>query len=313
MDVQSFTQKLFLVFKPIAQRNDIAFHFENSKLENNHISTNQTYVKRILKNLLSNAFKFTNQGSVTFEIYTPSTSRLEDTQLDTEHAVAFKVQDTGIGIPQNQQESIFERHQRTKNTKGGSGLGLHICQELSDSLGGEITVQSEVDQGSTFILYLPAQKTESSTDSQPKNGTISQNKAIQNQNKTILIIDDSEVHNLAIKEYLNYTFEKCITADSLPKAYDLLGNCDVDCIVSDYTIYDDNCIDFLKEINKDENYTDIPTIVYTGKKLSDAERNSLLNYANSIIKKSAGSYDTLTNTILSFFRKNGQHRPSIAE
>ncbi|MEL7833562.1 ATP-binding protein [Fodinibius sp. N2] len=313
LDLKSFTQKLFLVFKPIAQRNDITFHFKNAELDHQHISTNQTYVKRILKNLLSNAFKFTNEGSVTFEIFSLPASTLENTQIDTDQAIAFKIQDTGIGIPKNQLKSVFERHKRTKNTKQGSGLGLHICQELSKSLGGEIDVKSNVEEGSTFILYLPVQKTESPAISHKKNGHTSQKKAIQNQDKTILIIDDSEVHNLAIKEYLNYTFEKCITVDTLPKARDVLDNTEIDCIVSDYTIYGDSCLGFLQEIRNNQRFSGIPTIVYTGKKLTDTERESILSYADTIVKKSAGSYDTLTHTIISFFRKNNQSASSLVK
>ena len=311
LNLRSFTKKLFLVFKPIAQRNEIDFHFESSKLNHTYIATNQTYVKRVLKNLLSNAFKFTNEGSVTFEVYSLASHEIANTKIKTDDAVAFKIKDTGIGIPKTQQKTIFGRHKRTENTKKGSGLGLHICQKLSKSLGGEIEVKSEIKKGTTFTLYLPAK--ESKSISHKKNGHVTQKKAIQNQNKTILIIDDSEVHNLAIKEYLKYTFDECIAVNTLSKAYEELSKTEIDCIVSDYTIKNNTCMSFLEEISNNTHYSDIPKIVYTGKKLCKTDRDTILNFANTIIKKKAGSYDTLTNTIISFFRKHNYNNSSLVE
>ncbi len=307
LDLESFSQKLFLVFKPIAQRNGISFHFDISSLQHSNISTNQTYVKRVLKNLLANAFKFTHEGSVTFNISSVSSDNVEGTDISTDYAIAFTIRDTGIGIPKDQQKKIFGRHKRTENSQDGSGLGLHISQELTQALGGGIKVDSEIGKGSTFTLYLPAQKSASdpsATAHTQKNGHANNGKAIRNQNKTILVIDDSEVHNLAIKEYLNYTFNECITANSLSKAHEVLQNNDIDCIVTDYIIYDDNCLDFVEQVKNDERLKSIPIIVYTGKKLKTEERQSILSHTNAIVTKNAGSYDKLVNTIFSCFRKN---------
>jgi len=306
LDLPTFSQKLFLVFKPIAQRNEIDFRFNISELKHHQISTNETYIKRILKNLLSNAFKFTNQGSVTFEVCSLSTEELEHTNMDTDKAIAFNIHDTGIGIPKDQLKSIFERHKRTKNTKDGSGLGLHICQKLSHSIGGKIEVKSKVNEGSTFILYIPAKNAPSPARAHTINGNRDHKKDISNKNKTILIIDDSEVHNLALKEYLNYTFDNCIAVNTLSKAQKILKENAIDCIVSDYIISDNTCLGFLKEIDNDERYTNIPTIVYTGKKLTKNNQQNILNHADAIVKKNAGSYEKLTNTILSFFHQTEQ-------
>lgn len=308
LDLEAFAQKMFLVFRPIAQRNEIDFHFESARLHHKHIFTNQTYVKRILKNFLSNAFKFTNEGSITFEIYSLPASELNNTSIDTNNAIAFNIQDTGIGIPEHQQESIFERHQRTENAQQGSGLGLHICKELAQAIGGTIKVESKVNCGSAFTLYLPATKSAPrSAISNSSHPLASPQESIPSQNKTILLVDDSEIHNLAIKEYLQYTFEKCIAVNSTAKAQQKLKEVEVDCIVSDFTLCDnENCINFLKRIRNDERYSEIPIIIYTGKKLSETEQHAASQYANAIVKKNTGSYDTLTNTIISLFRENSR-------
>lgn len=303
MNLKTFSQKLYLVFNPIAKRNEIKLDFDTSSLQHDTITTNQTYVKRILKNLLANAFKFTNEGSVTFKVYSVSEQHLQDQDLDSNSAIAFQVKDTGIGIPEEQQAQIFKRHQRTVQNKSGSGLGLHISKRLTKAIGGALTVDSTVGKGSVFTLYLPIYQNPETHIAKPSSNehsfTHAQNK--QKQDKSILIIDDSEVHNLALREYLNYTFKNCLTASSQQDAYKILETHHIDCIVTDYTLKDCTCLDFLKKIRKKETYASTPAIVYTGKKLTKEEHAAITSYADTLIKKKSGSYDRLASTISSFF------------
>jgi signal transduction histidine kinase/DNA-binding response OmpR family regulator/CHASE3 domain sensor protein len=114
------------------------------------IKSDQQRLEQILKNLISNAIKFTQNGSVTLEIVKFKHDK---------NRVAFIVKDTGIGIPKSQQPHIFEAFQQadgsTKRKYGGTGLGLSISRELAKLLGGEITLNSEVNAGSTFTLTIP--------------------------------------------------------------------------------------------------------------------------------------------------------------
>jgi signal transduction histidine kinase len=155
-------EMLARLFRDEAETRRLSFDVHIDSAAARTIVTDAQRLKQVLKNLLSNAFKFTEQGGVRLRVTTACEGRNPDRALlgGTQNVIAFEVSDTGIGIPPNKQTIIFEAFQQadtgTSRKFGGTGLGLAISRELSKLLGGDIQLSSSIPgQGSTFTLYLP--------------------------------------------------------------------------------------------------------------------------------------------------------------
>src|SRR4029434_8675156 len=146
----------------------LSFAVHMDRQHGRSLSTDSKRVQQVLKNLLSNAFKFTEQGGVRLSVSAAVGGWSDNHPILTGAAsvVAFEVSDTGIGIPFEKQRIIFEAFQQadasTSRKYGGTGLGLAISRELATFHGGEIRLTSTPGQGSTFTLYLPLNYNDSS-------------------------------------------------------------------------------------------------------------------------------------------------------
>ncbi len=155
-------QTMQMQFNHVAAAKNLSFRTHVAPSLPPVIQTDQQRVEQIIKNLLSNAFKFTESGTVTLSIFPPSNDINTTTgKLLADQTIAFAVTDTGIGMTPEQQAIVFEGFQQadgsTSRKYGGTGLGLTISRELAIRLGGHIGLESESGKGSSFTLYLPRQ------------------------------------------------------------------------------------------------------------------------------------------------------------
>ncbi len=161
MQFAEITDQLSRSFHQLAADKGLEFTIECAQKLPTQMYTDQKRLQQILKNLLSNAFKFTEKGrvSLTIKVTDRRGNFANESLNEADQVIAFSVVDTGIGIPAEKQRIIFEAFQQADGTTsrkyGGTGLGLSISREIARLLGGEIRVVSAPGEGSTFTLYLP--------------------------------------------------------------------------------------------------------------------------------------------------------------
>ena len=246
LKVKEFATDIKQHFSHIAKNKGLSLEVSAGDNLPEAIQTDFQKLDQIMKNLISNASKFTEKGGISISINRPP----QDTKFSTSGLVPNKtlsiaVSDTGIGIPKDKQHEIFEAFQQadgsTSRKYGGTGLGLSISRELAKLLGGEIQLESTVDKGSTFILYLPENgpeiipaseaeeavaKSLSAKAEAEKNKIKAVEKAVANnisnnnyddikpQDNSILIIEDDPVFAKLLNEQCRENGFKCLTADN---------------------------------------------------------------------------------------------------
>ena len=157
----SLVEFLKRTFRHVAEAKSLEFKTQLAPELPKTINTDPKRLQQVLKNLLSNAFKFTERGAVSFNVSIVKAGWSPDHEIlnRSKTVVAFAVHDTGIGIPAEKQQIIFEAFQQadgsTSRKFGGTGLGLAISREIATLLGGELRLVSNPGEGSTFTLYLP--------------------------------------------------------------------------------------------------------------------------------------------------------------
>ncbi|MCC4211696.1 hybrid sensor histidine kinase/response regulator [Leeuwenhoekiella parthenopeia] len=211
-------------------------------------------IKQILSNLVTNAYKFTQSGSITI------TANYQSGEL------IFKVIDTGCGIPKEQQEHIFKEFAQAEKTTqrkfGGFGLGLSISRRLTTLLKGDLKLESTPHKGSTFTLIIPVKKSGQLEESPSKNQSPAATEKILIQH--VLLVDDEPAQlQLARALFANYDLQ-VTTAFNGAEALELLNKNRPDLILTDIQMPVMDGISLIKELKKSKQLKTIPVIALSG-------------------------------------------------
>lgn len=298
MDVYEIPQHIQNLFLPVAKQKDLELSVD---VDNNIAEIFHTDVKRfhqILNNLLSNALKFTEEGSVTVKVdrahITPAMRQLSDTWI------TVSVTDTGIGIPKNKQSIVFESFQQadgaTVRKYGGTGLGLSICREVTKLLGGWITLSSTEGQGSTFTVYLPslpegnaAQTNMAEQEAVYTDGTpaipLSVSKSIFEE-KHILIVDDDYRNIYALRQALEHKGVHILEASNGVECLNILQTATrVDAVLMDIMMPEMDGYETMERIRKDLQLHELPIIALTAKAMKQDQDRAFEAGASDYISK----------------------------
>ncbi|MEE4242584.1 MAG: response regulator, partial [Desulfopila sp.] len=157
--LQRITEDLERMYGEVAKNKGLHLEFVVAENLPPAMKTDSQRLQQILRNLITNAIKFTREGTVSLRIGRPEPDQIQDTLLTKEDSIAFTVEDQGIGIPEEKQRVIFEAFQQadgsTSRNYGGTGLGLSISKELTKLLGGAIHLHSQPGKGSAFTVVVP--------------------------------------------------------------------------------------------------------------------------------------------------------------
>lgn len=278
------------LFAEVAQNKKIKY---TSNIGNvpRHIFTDKVRIEQVMKNLLSNAFKFTpEKGSITINV-SPGNSN------DT---VSFSIKDSGIGIPLDKQQAIFEAFQQadgsTSRKYGGTGLGLSISRELANLLGGAITLKSEPDKGSEFILTIPlrAKETKPNEDDNLQSAesfalteqflsTAKRSPRSPDKEALIVIVEDDKNFAVILQNYARDHGFKSILVDSGNNAVGVISESLPDAVILDIKLPGKDGWQILKELKLAEKTAHIPVHLMSA---GDVEANRMRREgAISFIKK----------------------------
>jgi signal transduction histidine kinase len=281
------------MFKPLIANDDVALIFEEAKALP-MLTSDQAKVAQILRNLISNALKFTKRGYVRVSAHLTSDSK----------SVVFEVADTGIGIPPEHHRTIFEEFTQVENplqtTVKGTGLGLPLSQRLAGVLGGTIEVRSALGEGSTFSLVIPV-NLQSEAD-----GVEIPMTARSEGIERVLIIDDNEIERYALRQFLAPGRYEVIEATGGYHGLRLARQRRPDFIFLDLIMPDIHVVEILNLLQASEETRSVPVIIFTSKRPDRGEAQALAA-ASALLLKQDLSRETVANVIRTVRQSSEAH------
>lgn len=303
VSTQRLAGDLRQLFQPVADQRGLNFTIDVADGTPDLVETDRQRLEQILKNLLSNAFKFTEKGSVKLRI------------APGDRGMEFSVKDTGIGISRDQQNSIFEAFQQADGTIsrkfGGTGLGLSISRELARLLGGAIALDSKPGKGSTFTLAVPLTydaggvAPRAPRSAEPAGAPVSQDvpqtsyaalpraieddrDALASNRRTLLVVEDDDRFATIVRDLSREMAFQCLVANNGEEAIKLAKQYRPSAIVLDVGLPDQSGLTVLDTLKRDENTRHIPIhVVSAGDHATTARALGAMGYLSKPVKREA--------------------------
>jgi signal transduction histidine kinase/CheY-like chemotaxis protein/CHASE3 domain sensor protein len=265
-------------FEPVANNRRLALQFRVAPGAPESIETDPQRLEQVLRNLLSNALKFTEHGEVVMDVSAAGSGR-----------IAFTVRDTGIGIDPSQQRIIFEpfcQADGTTNRKyGGTGLGLSISRELARLLGGEIRLTSELGHGSTFTVILPESHTAPAVEVRPEPQSVApkptssvkqtvrtnpyDREKLTASSRSLLVVDDDPRYAEILADLAHAQNFQCLVTGSAEEALALAREHLPSAVLLDVGLPDGSGLFVLERLKHDARTRHIPVHVLSGNDYSE--------------------------------------------
>jgi signal transduction histidine kinase len=284
--------------QPAAEQRRLRFDIALDPAAPASIRTDGRRLRQVLKNLLSNAFKFTDEGGVTLRIGVARSgwSKDERTLAEAATVIAFAVEDTGVGIPKDKHRIIFEAFQQADTTTarryGGTGLGLSISREIVRMLGGEIGLESEPGKGSTFTLYLPDRIARSLRrrgdpgETRPPPVPLADAAGASLRGRKVLLVDDDARNLYALGTLLETHGLVALRAESGHDGIAMLQRVpDVEVVLMDVMMPDMDGYETMRQIRRTEGLGQVPIIALTAQAMKGDREKCLAAGASDYLAK----------------------------
>ncbi|MFG3305288.1 HAMP domain-containing protein [Streptomyces wuyuanensis] len=316
-------------FRPVTTQKSLDFTITTAPGVPADLVTDDSRLRQVLRNLISNAVKFTERGSVELRIEPASEAELPDSVHRGGAVVAFRVQDTGIGIAEQQLEVIFGAFQQADGTTsrkyGGTGLGLSISREIAHLLGGAVTAESTLGQGSTFTLYLPVARADFQGQTDDPARTPAQTEAAvetvegerpagpfgagrARQTRRLLVIEErprgllslvaeSAVGELAGADLPDRDTFEVVASVGPEEAAAALATDPFHCVVLELDMADGQALRFLDAMDGDAALRTVPVLAHNNRRLDAADERALQSRVHERPLELLSSLDELRERI----------------
>lgn len=273
-DLKSTAKDCVAFYAQLAQNKGISLRIEVDKTLNTCVVGDATRLSQVLNNLVSNAIKFTHQGSVTLGLSKGEASK-------THQFVRFSVKDTGDGIDASEQERVFDAFTQANSSinrmHGGTGLGLQIVKSLVEAMGGTVYLKSAVGQGSEFYFELPFEIADSVIGAKEQESTPSF------PNLTVLVAEDNDINQVVAKSLLEDTGLRVALANNGNEAVEIALKQHFDLILMDLHMPEMNGSEAALALRK-ANIT-IPIIAFTAAVVAEEIDKALASGMNGYLTK----------------------------